>query len=133
MDILRKALTVIAITVLLSTGAPTFGQGPVETVTIGVFLSNLMDQLEQAIDQARSAGESLEIQGGREVSIAIANAQNAYSDSLDKTINTVDPKVKSALDQLQSMVNDIKSDAPIEIADISTRAQQVVNVAVSCT
>ena len=44
-------------------------------ITVGIALNKLIDQLNQAIFNARNAGLSVEIEAGREVNIAIANAQ----------------------------------------------------------
>ena len=49
-------------------------------ITVGIALNKLVDQLNQVILNARNAGLSLEIEAGREVNIAIANAQNAYQE-----------------------------------------------------
>jgi hypothetical protein len=101
--------------------------GAVGGVTVGVLLNKMVDQLQQAIDNARNAGLSIAIEAGREANIAIANAQNAYRDSLNLTIDKVDPKIKSTLDQLQSLINDITTNANLTLDDTTKRTQQIVN------
>src|SRR6266404_1547347 len=101
--------------------------GPLTGATVGFFLNHLMDQLQQTIDDARNAGLGVAMQAGREANIAIANAQNAYQDSLNETIDKVDPKIKGTLDQLQSLVNDVASNASLTLDDTTKRTQQIVN------
>jgi hypothetical protein len=125
----RFALACLLMIALISpsTARPVTKQGPVTAVTVGFFLGKLMDQLQQAIEAARNAGLSLEIEAGREVNIALANAQNAYADSLNKTIDNINQTMKGTLDQLQSMVNDVTNNTFGSLDAITARAQQIVN------
>jgi len=125
----RIALTCLLVITLVSpvTARPAIKQGPVTAVTVGFFLGKLMDQLQQAIEAARNAGLNLEIEAGREVNIALANAQNAYANILNKTIEQIDQTTKSTLDQLQSMVNDVTNNTFGTLDTITARAQQIVN------
>ena len=100
---------------------------PASTATLGVVLNHMMDQLSTAILTARNAGETLEMEGGRNVNLAVANAQNAYADSLNLTMDKVDKQTKSTIDQLQSMVNQISAGSISGADDITGRAQQIVN------
>jgi hypothetical protein len=97
-------------------------------VTLGAALAKMMDELNQAIADARNAGSSLEIQAGKEAAIAIEDARNAYSKSLDETFNDhIDPTIKRTVDSLQSLVNDVQKKTFQKVDDVTARAQQIVN------
>ena len=84
---LRKTMMIIALLfVFLQLPITSAKADPLTAVTIGVTLNRMMDQLQQAIESAKNAGLNLEIGAGREISIAIANAQNAYDKSLSLTM-----------------------------------------------
>ena len=102
------------------------GQGPL-TETVGYFLHLLTDQLQQVVDSARNAGLSVEIEGGREANIALQNAQNAYEESLNVTIDKAGALIEKNLNSLKSIVDEVSSGLPIEVADISSKSQQLIN------
>jgi hypothetical protein len=87
-----------------------------------------MDQVNTAIISARNAGNSVAIEAGREVAIAISNAQNAYADSLNKTFDEhLNPTIRGTLDQLQTAANDLTVNTNATLQDATAKAQQVVN------
>jgi hypothetical protein len=61
-----------------------------------------MDQIQQALDDARNAGDALEAQMAREASIEVANIKVQYEQMLNETIDHLDSTIKSDLDQLSS-------------------------------
>lgn len=86
-----------------------------------------MDQLQQAINAAKNAGLGLEIEAGRQANIAIANAQNALDESLQKFIRDLDISVRNWLEQVQSLVNDVVNQVQQTVEQITTRTQQIIN------
>lgn len=105
-------------------GAPTDVMGG---LTLGVFLKQLSSDLDGVVEAARNAGRHVVIDAGRETNIAIANAQNAYNASLDKTWDKLDHTTKTSISQLNSLVNDVKNDAHIEIKSVTDKVQQYIN------
>jgi len=127
----RSTVQLLAAVVLMlaaDTHSPALAQmGAVGDLALGVALDKLADQLDQAVLDARNSGLAVEIEAGREASIAIADAKNAYAESLLLTVKTLDPSIKGTIDQLQQLVNSI-SEKSIQSVDAATaRAQQIVN------
>lgn len=87
----------------------------------------MTDQVDQIVIDARNSGNSVAMEAGREASLAIANAQNAYSESLNETVDKLDPRIKDTTDKLQSLVNDISSGAITTVDLATTRTQAIVN------
>jgi hypothetical protein len=96
-------------------------------LTLGVTLGNLMDQVQQAIEKAQNAGLSIEIQAGREVAIAIQNAQNAYANSLNLTMSAVGSEISNTVAQLNTLVTGVESNAFSNLDDLAAKVQQIVN------
>jgi len=95
---------------------------------VGAALDKLMDQVNTAIISARNAGNSVAIEAGREVAIAISNAKNAYLDSLNKTFDDhINPTIRGTIDQLQTAANDLTAGTNTTLQDATAKAQQVVN------
>ncbi len=95
--------------------------------TVGIFLGKLVDQVQQAILDAQNAGLNLEVEAGREVSIAIENAKNAFSQSLNEAMDRIDRTARSTLDQLSSMVQEVQERNQIALKTIAARVQQLIN------
>jgi hypothetical protein len=99
---------------------------PLAALTLGAFLSKLADQVDQIVMDARSSRNSVAMEAGREAALAISNARNAYSDSLDETIAKLDPEIKNTTDKLQTLVNDVSTGA-IKTVDLATsRSLEIV-------
>jgi hypothetical protein len=107
--------------------APQPAQDVPGALTLGLVLNHLMDQLQQAIEAARNAGLSLEMEAGRDATIAIQNAQNAYAASLDKTMDRVDQTTRQTIDQLSSLVNDVTHNVFHNLDEVTQRVQQIVD------
>jgi hypothetical protein len=102
----------------------------VETVTLrtlGAALKGLMDNVQQAIDKLGNTITSAEIQAGREVNIAISNAESAYKESLGTTVETLDPVIKQKLDSITSLANSFVNKTYTKIDDVMAQAQQIVD------
>jgi hypothetical protein len=103
-------------------------QGAAGAVTVGIFLSHMMDQVNQAIINAKNAGLTIEIQAGTEAAIAISNAQNAFTTSSDKLFDQhLDPTIAGSLDKIQQMVNDVSANAFKTVDEAATRGQQIID------
>lgn len=100
---------------------------PLDGLLLTAAFDKLTDQLNQAISDARNAGNSVAIEAGRQANIAIENAKNTYLESLNKTVDTLDPKIKGIIDQLQTVVNEVSSAVPATVNDAAKQAQQIVN------
>ena len=94
---------------------------------LGAFLDKMMDQVQQAIVDARNAGLVLETEAGREVALAIENAKNAYSQILDETVDKIDKAAKNTIDQLSTMVQEVQERNEVAIKTIAQKAQTLVN------
>jgi hypothetical protein len=107
--------------------APALAQ-PIGAITVGAFLSNMMDQAQQAIINARSAANQVEIQAGIQAEIAIANAQSAFADDSDRLFDrNLNPAIAGSLDKIQTMVNDVKGGTFKTVQEAAARGQQIAN------
>jgi len=95
------------------------------SLTLGAFLTKLADQIDQIVTDARSTGDAVAMEGGREAALAITNARNAYSDSLNETVGKLDPEIKNTTDKLQTLVNDLSTGA-IKTVDLATSRALVI-------
>lgn len=96
-------------------------------IALGIFLNNLLDNLNQILMNARNAGLMLEIEAGREINIAIQNAQNVFSKNLEDAISKLDDSGKLLVGKLTSLVNDLNAGIQSTMADVIARAQQISN------
>ncbi len=80
-----------------------------DPLTLALFFSGLNSTVQQAIVDARNAGDALAIQAGRQVSLALAQAQAVYGDALEKTMDKLDATAKNNLDRLKTMVDQYSS------------------------
>lgn len=96
-------------------------------IAAGIFLNNLTNNIRTIIDDARNAGETLQMQAGQEVGLAIDYARNAYIDSLDQTISQVDATVRAHLQQLDAMVQQAQNHNAQTLAQLTTNAQTFIN------
>lgn len=95
--------------------------------TVGFFLNHLMDQVQQAIVDARNAGLNLEIEAGREVGLAVENAKNAFSQSLNESMDRIDSTMRKAMDQLSSMAQEVQERNEVALRTTTARVQQFIN------
>jgi hypothetical protein len=125
----RFALALASI--LLSTVIPRVVQGQVGaivgSISVGAVIARLGDQLASLIDQARNAGNALQMEAGREVYLALQNAKNAYSESLNETFDRADKSVKSTISQLHSAADDVSRNAFGSLDQLTRRMQTTVN------
>lgn len=96
-------------------------------VTVGVALNQLMNQVQAAIEGARNAGLSIEMQAGTEAALAIQNEQNVYKESLNLTIDKADLSVAKSINQLKGMVDDVTNRTFQNLDVLTLRAQTIVN------
>lgn len=75
---------------------------------VNVFLGGLMDDVENTmnsiIQNAENATINVEIEAGRQLTIAIQNAKNAYQESLQMSVDKVETAIQDRLKQLDGMV-----------------------------
>ncbi len=83
--------------------------------------------IQQAINVGENAGIRLELEAGRQVTLAIQNAKNAYLESLDQTVDRLDAVARSSLNSLASMVQEMENKGSLEISRIEAAAQQLIN------
>jgi len=101
-----------------------FSQDP---IVLGAALTQLSDQLKQAIEAAKNAGLNLEIEAGREVAISIENFKNAYTSSLNLTMDKLDHMATKQFESLKSFTNQIKDQTVTSVNDITERTQQLID------
>jgi hypothetical protein len=99
---------------------------PLEALTVGLFLKQLFDQLEQAIESAKNAGLALEIQAGREINLAIQNASNALRDVLDQEIKTLDETLQGKLNELNTLVQSAVAQVSGDLALVTDKVQEII-------
>ncbi|MFT4016993.1 MAG: hypothetical protein QM668_08535 [Agriterribacter sp.] len=97
------------------------------TVTLAVALKQLSSELSQAIENAKNAGLNLEIEAGREVALSIESFKNAYSSSLDLTINKLDPLIRKQWESIKGLTNQIQSQTVASLNDVAMQTQQIVD------
>jgi hypothetical protein len=124
---LVRSAVVLIVGVSLLLPSESSGQGVATAATVGVVLSGLLDQVGGLIDQAKNAGNSLQMEAGREVYLALQNAQNAYAQSLNLTVSTAGGEVTKQIGQLTSLVNDVQNNTFGSLTQLTTRTQTIVN------
>jgi hypothetical protein len=101
------------------------------SVTLAAAFSGLLDKVNHTIEDAIQTGESsaldVELEAGREISLAIEGAKNAFEKELKETTDKISLTAKKALDQLSTIVDKFEKGNAEAIADIRTSTQQVVN------
>lgn len=122
----RFASIVLASFVLLY-GGDASAQDVLGTLTLGMFLNSSLDKVDQAITDARNAGNAVAIEAGRNAALAIQDAQNAYQDSLNKTSAQLNATIMVSVDQISTMTNDLSKKTAQSIQDAAMRSQQVVD------
>jgi len=118
--------SIFALAVSTAGPLPAHAQG-FGDLALGVALDKLGDEVNQAVLNAGNVGQATEIEAGREASIAIAEAKNAYADSLDKTVKTLDPEVRQSIDQIKSLADGVANNTITSVADAESRLQQITN------
>jgi hypothetical protein len=120
--------TVLACLVLFSTFPSPLPADPATVLTLGAVLGNLMNEVEAALNAARNAGDSVEMDAARQAELTIENVQNAYQSSLNVTFNEkIDPTIQGTIDQVTSMVNDVTSRVFTSADQAAARGQQIAN------
>lgn len=103
------------------------GGGGIAEMTFGVFLNNALDKVNVAIDKAREGGRLLELQAGNELALALENMRTTYDDSLDKTISSVDAKVKDDIEKIALLASQLENKAANDLKDAIAQGQQIAN------
>jgi hypothetical protein len=98
-----------------------------DPITVAVFLKGLADLIQGAIESARNAGLSMEIEAGRELNIAIENAKNALSEVLGEKLKDIDKTIQGSLYQLRGMVEDLVNHVAIDLDVLSQAIQTFVD------
>jgi len=106
---------------------PAFGQDVLGGLTLGAFLNKALDQVDQAIVDARNSGNAVAVEAGRETALAIQNAENAYSDQLNKTADQLNNSVLKTAGQIKTLTDDIANKTNMTVDMATTRAQAIVN------
>jgi hypothetical protein len=114
--------------------------------TLGRVLSNLTDQvfdrIEGAIEKATESqrlaaistaqaveqtGLSLQIEAGRQVKLALDQFKNCYKDSLEITIEKLNPEIQKNLETIKQLIENIIN-PKIELAgDLAVRVEQFIH------
>ncbi|MEZ4784821.1 MAG: hypothetical protein R3F28_12195 [Candidatus Kapaibacterium sp.] len=116
-----------AICIVLCTGLISQQLHAQEVATVAFFLNQLVDKLNGAIDNAKNAGLSLEIQAGREAYLAIENAKHAYSEIANETLNRLDNITQQRLNKLKDIVDDVQNRTYDNLDKLASRVQTAVN------
>jgi len=98
-----------------------------QSAVLGAELIKLGDQLQQAIDDAKNAGLSLEVQAGREVALSLENFKNVYASSLNLTMTRLDTTAAKQFESLKSMVGQVQNNTVASLTDFTSQAQQIIN------
>jgi len=94
--------------------------------TLGFVISQLMDQAQQTIEQARNAGLTLEMEAGRQVYLTLGQAQAAYTQSLDHTVDKVDDATRRNIAQLTTAVQGLRNHTFNDLRTLTGQLQVVV-------
>ncbi|SEM91005.1 hypothetical protein SAMN04488505_10720 [Chitinophaga rupis] len=119
-----KRMRLINTIILLLVASHSMSQNP---VTVGIGLTQLSDQLQKAIENAKNAGLNLEIEAGREVALSIENFKNAYASSLNLTFDKLDHTATKQFESLKSLTNQIKDQTVTSLLDVTASAQQIID------
>ena len=101
--------------------------------TIKEILHGLESTIDDIINQAENAGWDLEIQAGREISIAIQDAEIAFVNILDLTLNEVGKAVRDLINTMQTMVNDIENNIVTDLNQFYKEVNQLIVFMVEIT
>ena len=92
---------------------------------MGVGLTKLGSSVVEAVDRAREAGNALEIEGGRQLFMAIQRLQEAYASSLTKTVNTLGPELRGDISQIESALAQLQSHTFRDVNTLTSQLQQI--------
>lgn len=99
--------------------------------TVGGYIGDLFDSVETAVNamiqSATNAALELEIEAGEQLAIAIQNAENAYKDVLELTIDKVEQVVTDSLNQLDGMLEEFQARNQDFLNDVAQRVQVYIN------
>jgi hypothetical protein len=103
------------------------GGGVAESATLGLALIGAADRVETVVRTAGEAGRGVVIQAGTEAYNTIQEAQAAYADSLDTSVNKLDAVTTKKLQEINTMVNDLEQSTNETINNVTSQAQQISN------
>lgn len=117
---LRPALLVL-LTISL---VPILGAcDPVTALTLGAVLNKNLQQVQVIASSATAGANGLLLNASGQVQLAIQNAQSAYGDSLDQTVDSLDQLTTKKLQELESAVIGLNSKVDAELRMVTDRAQ----------
>jgi hypothetical protein len=125
----NKPLAMLAITALLAPLGTAFsgcGPDPASQVTLGLELSNLLNQVQSIMENAGEVGRGVIVTASGQVYTTIEAAQASFDAELNKSVDKLDAVATQKLDELKSIISQLQSDTDAKIRDASTRAQQLV-------
>lgn len=94
---------------------------------VGTLLNQLFDRTQQTIDQLKNSGLHLEMEAGAQLRQTIEQAQVAYADSLNLTMNLVDQTTRNTLDQLGTLVNGAINRNATVMQNMAANVQEIAN------
>jgi len=121
----RRMIVVVAVVMVIS--QPSRGQDVAGALTLGGMFKTLMDRVDNAIELARESGRAVVIQAGSEARVAIANAEMAYGNSLNKSRDAVDTEVNNMLQHISLMVSKLERDTGDDAKKAMDAAQLITN------
>ena len=103
------------------------GPDPVPTDSLGSVLSGLSNDVTTVIQNATADAEATVLSVAGQVQDAIDNAESAFANDLDHSVNNIADAERSAVSQLQALVNDLQSGATDLLRTATADAQQLIN------
>lgn len=92
-------------------------------IGVGVLINQLFDRVEQTIDAAVQGGLRLEMEAGAQVRQTIQDAQIAYNESLNLTMDRVDETARNTINQIAGLVQDLETRQENILIGLARRAQ----------
>lgn len=89
---------------------------------LGSFMDRVDDTIQKAVDEAKNAAIAVELEAGRQISLAIQNAENAYKEVLDYTVDKVNEAIQADLRKLEDMVKQFQDRNAELMSDLADRA-----------
>lgn len=99
-----------------------------EAATVGLALNGLSNLVDQVINRAQSAGNTVAMKAGSAIALEIAAVRNAEQGALNDAFgHGVNPAIDATMSQLTRLVNDFDSGAIQTESDALQRAQTVAS------
>ena len=94
---------------------------------VSLLLNQMFDRTDQLIRQAEQSGIRLEVEAGQQIRQTIDYARDAYRDSMNETLDRVDPMVRGHIASIRAMLIELESQNANTMRDLSFRAIQLAN------